>query len=73
MAVKQVLALDLETARKTYGSFVSYTTASELLAVSPRTLKRLTDDGQLPVFTVGRSRTYRLRIEDVVGLMRRVA
>lgn len=57
----------------TYGRFVSYPVAAELTGVSERTLKRLTARGDLPCFTVGRTRTYRLKTTDVVGLMRQVA
>nr|NLI50463.1 helix-turn-helix domain-containing protein [Propionibacterium sp.] len=57
----------------TYGKFVSYPVAAELTGASERTLKRLTARGDLPCYTVGRTRTYRLKTTDVVGLMRQVA
>lgn len=66
-------ALDIEAVREKYGNFVTYPQAEEITSVSVRTLKRLTAEGQLPIYTAGRSRTYRIKIEDVVGLMRRVA
>lgn len=56
-----------------YGRFVSFPQAVEITTVSRRTLERLIEAGDLPVYRIGRARTYRLRTEDVAGLIQRVA
>lgn len=56
-----------------HGKFIGYPVAAELTGASIRTLKRLTKSGELPMYTVGRTRTYRLKTADVVALMRQVA
>lgn len=56
-----------------HGRMVSYPTAAEICCVSVRTLKRLTSNGELPVYRVGSSRTLRLKTVDVAKLVRRVA
>ncbi|MBB1510608.1 hypothetical protein [Tessaracoccus sp. MC1756] len=56
-----------------YGLYVSYPTAAKITTASERTLKRLTARGQLPCYTIGRTRVLRLRTADVVALIRRVA
>ena len=56
-----------------HGKFIGYPVAAELTGASVRTLKRLTKNGELPMYAVGRTRTYRLKIADVVALMRQVA
>ena len=65
--------LVLAAAIERYGPYVTYPTAAEITTASVRTLKRLTRDGQLPMYTVGSTRTYRLKIEDVLGIMKRAA
>lgn len=64
---------ELEDLLALHGRFVGYPVAAELTGASIRTLKRLTKNGELPMYTVGRTRTYRLKTADVVALMRRVA
>lgn len=56
-----------------YGRYVSYPQAAEITSSSVRTLNRLTAAGELPMFQVGRSRTYRLKTTDVLALIRRAA
>jgi len=56
-----------------FGRFVTYPQAAELTSASVRTLKRLTASGELPAYAIGRTRTLRLRTEDVLNLVRRVA
>lgn len=56
-----------------FGRYMSYPQAAEITTASVRTLKRLTAAGELPCFTIGRTRTLRLRTADVAALIRRVA
>lgn len=56
-----------------YGRYMTYPQAAEATTVSVRTLKRLTANGELPCYTVGRSRTLRLEVADVANLIRQVA
>lgn len=56
-----------------YGRFMSYQAAGKECGCHPKTLHRLTAAGQLPCYTVGRSRTMRVRTADVAALMTRVA
>lgn len=72
-AVSAFTDQELAHALETYGMFVGYPEAAELTGVSVRTLKRLTARGELPMYSVGRTRTYRLRTADVVALVRQVA
>ncbi len=67
------LAAELDALLAEYGSFVTRPQAATLLNVSPRTLGRLTAAGDLPMFQVGRARSYRYRVADLVKLMRQVA
>lgn len=57
----------------TYGMWVSYATAAKITSVSTRTLRRLTERGELPCYAPGSTRTLRLRTADVAALMERVA
>lgn len=56
-----------------YGNYVSYPTAAKITTASERTLKRLTARGQLPCYTIGRTRVLRLKTADVAALIQRVA
>ena len=56
-----------------HGRFISYPTAARLTSASVRTLKRLTADGQLPCYHIGRTRTLRVKTKDVLALIVRVA
>lgn len=56
-----------------YGRLVSYPQAAEITTVSVRTLKRLTANGELPCYQIGRSRTLRLKTADVARLIKQVA
>jgi len=59
--------------RDKYPALVSYPQAEEITQTSVRTLKRLTASGELPCYRVGRTRTYRLRLDDVLALLQPVA
>lgn len=64
---------DRSAALQKHGKFVGYPQAAELLGCSVRTLKRLTADGQLPCYRIGRTRTLRVKTADVLALVERVA
>lgn len=59
--------------RDEYPALVTYPQAEQILNTSVRTLKRLTAIGELPCYRVGRTRTYRLRLDDVLALLKPVA
>ena len=56
-----------------HGTFISYPKAAEITTASVRTLKRLTADGQLACYNIGRTRTLRVKTADVLDLIVRVA
>ncbi len=56
-----------------HGTMVSYPVAAEITTVSVRTLKRLSANGDLPVYRIGRSKALRLKTADVAKLIQRVA
>ena len=56
-----------------YSEFVTYPQAADIVSASVRTLKRETAAGRLPCYRVGKSRTLRLRLADVLDLVQRVA
>jgi len=56
-----------------HGTMVSYPVAAEICTVSARTLKRLTANGDLPCYRIGRSKALRVKTADVYGLIQRVA
>ena len=56
-----------------YGRFVSHPQAAEITTASLRTLRRATAAGDLPAYRIGRARVLRLKTEDVVALIERVA
>lgn len=64
---------DLQALIEQHGRFIGYPTAATITACSVRTLKRLTAAGQLPAYRIGRARVLRLKTEDVVALIERVA
>lgn len=64
---------DIQDLIAKYGKMVSYPTAAEITTVSVRTLKRLTANGDLPCYRIGRSKALRLKTADVAKLIQRVA
>ncbi|MDO5681237.1 MAG: hypothetical protein Q4G46_00210 [Propionibacteriaceae bacterium] len=56
-----------------YGTYVSKPKAAEIACCSVRTINRSIEAGDLPLYRVGRTRTYRVKTEDVVNLLTRVA
>jgi len=64
---------DIQDLIAKHGKMVSYPTAAEITTVSVRTLKRLTANGDLPVYRIGRSKALRLKTADVAKLIQRVA
>lgn len=57
-----------------YGRWMTYPQAAEFTTLSVRTLKRLTANGELPCYRIGRSgRSLRLKTTDVAKLIQRVA
>lgn len=56
-----------------YGRFVSKSQASEIISCSERTIGRQIEQKLLNLYTVGRSRTLRLKTVEVLALMERVA
>ena len=56
-----------------HGVFMTFAQAAEVVGVSVRTLKREVAGGHLALYRVGRSRSYRLRTADVIGMIQRVA
>lgn len=65
--------LDFPDIREQYPNLVTFPQAETILNTSVRTLKRLAATGELPVYRVGRTRAYRLRLDDVLGLLKPVA
>ena len=64
---------DIQDLIAEYGEMISYPTAAEITTVSVRTLKRLTANGDLPCYRIGRSKALRVKTADVYGLIQRVA
>ncbi|MGD8214040.1 helix-turn-helix domain-containing protein [Aestuariimicrobium sp. Y1814] len=56
-----------------FGRYLTYPQAAQVTTASVRTLKRLTQAGELPCYQIGRTRTLRLRTADVAALIRQVA
>lgn len=56
-----------------HGRFITYPTAAEITTLSVRSLKRETAAGNLPMYQIGRGRSYRLKTADVAALIERVA
>ncbi|MDU3726388.1 MAG: hypothetical protein E7G15_07415 [Cutibacterium avidum] len=56
-----------------YGKFITYRTASEITSLSVRTLRRMTDRGDLPAYSAPGTNTMRVRTVDVLALQSRVA
>lgn len=63
----------LAEAMEQYGRFMSLSDACAFLMVSSRTMKRLVAAGELSMFTIGSRRTFRVKTEQVVSLIREVA
>ncbi len=61
---------DADTLEAEYGRFVTYPQAAEIPTASVRTLRRLTDVGDLPAYRIGRARVLRLKTADVAALIR---
>lgn len=53
------------------GSFISLSTAADILGISVHTLRRRIAAGELPAFRTGR-RIIRVRVSDLEKLLRRV-
>lgn len=73
MASKTTIDPELQALLDEHGTYVKYSVAAKICGCSAKTLQRLTRDGQLPLYTIGRSRTHRVRTADVAALIRRVA
>lgn len=56
-----------------YGRYMTYAQAAEYTGTSERTLKRMTQRGELPLYRIGRTRSYRMKTTDVHGLIVQVA
>ena len=59
--------------RGAYGRFIGLADAARELDISRRTLDRAIRAGDIKMYKVGRARAYRLRTDDVLGLMKAVA
>lgn len=64
---------ELEELIAEYGRYVTYPQAAEITTASVRTLKRMTQRGELPCYRIGRTRTLRVKTRDVFKLIERVA
>lgn len=64
---------ELAAAIAEHGRFITYPTAAELTTASVRTLKRETAAGNLPCYRIGRARALRVKTEDALKLVQRVA
>lgn len=64
---------ELDALVEEHGLFLTYPAAAKLIGVNPRTLKRLTQSGELACYKVGSARALRVRTADVFGLVERVA
>ena len=59
--------------REKYPPLLTIAQTEEVTGLSRRTLWRLNDAGDLTIYRVGRTRAYRLRLDDVLGLLKPVA
>lgn len=66
---KNPFAAELEAALAEHGPTVSVPVAAEIIGVSTRTIRRAIENGELRQFKFGRSRTYRVRTEDLFNLL----
>jgi excisionase family DNA binding protein len=66
---KNPFAGELEAALAEYGPSVTIPDAAVLVGVSERTLRRAVASGELRQYKFGRSRTYRVRTEDLFNLL----
>lgn len=66
---KTPFAAELEAALAEYGPTVTIPDAAALVGVSERTLRRAVASGELRQYKFGRSRTYRVRTEDLFNLL----
>ena len=64
---------ELQSLVDEHGVFITYPHAAELVGVNPRTLKRLTQAGELRCYKVGSARALRVRTADVLALVEQVA
>jgi excisionase family DNA binding protein len=69
MSRKNPFAAELEAALAEYGPSVTIPDAAVLVGVSERTVRRAVASGELRQFKFGRSRTYRVRTEDLFNLL----
>lgn len=72
MAIKKIDP-ELQELIDQFGGYMTYPQAAKHFGVHPKTLHRLTARGELPCYTIGRSRAMRVRTADVFSLLRRVA
>ena len=56
--------------REKYSPLLTIAQTEEVTGLSRRTLWRLNDAGDLTIYRVGRTRAYRLRLDDVLGLLK---
>lgn len=73
MATKTKTDPELAELIDQFGGYMTYPQAAKHFGVHPKTLHRLTARGELPCYTIGRSRAMRVRTADVFSLLRRVA
>lgn len=52
-----------------HGQTVSLTVAAKLVGISRRTIGRAMESGELPVYRFGKSQAYRVRIDDLFGML----
>lgn len=67
------LALDPNAALEEYGPLLSRPEAAALACCSVRTIERMVERGELPMFRVGSTRTYRIRTKDLLARITQVA
>lgn len=58
---------------KAYGRYIPPTPAAKAVGTSRRTLERMAERGELPLYRIGRARSYRFRTSDIAALVVRVA
>lgn len=72
-ATTTIAGSDLKELVAEFGRYVTYPQASLITTASVRTLKRMTERGELPCYRIGRARVLRLKTADVASLIQRVA
>lgn len=59
--------------RDKYPTLLTIAQSEEVTGLSRRTLWRMNNAGELTIYRVGRTRAYRLRLDDVLALLKPVA